>query len=153
MTPKKGRGVGTYLLIAVLLIAALIFLLPNLNRNTDSYTYSEIISYFDEKEVASYTLDLGSGELEMTLDSGERITYEVPYVAQFLDDTENYRKQYNQTHDEPVEYDYYEVRDSSWLLTIIPTVILVVIDDFPVRFHDASGKRRRKVYLVRQGKY
>ena len=127
MTPKKGRGVGTYLLIAVLLIAALIFLLPNLNRNTDSYTYSEIISYFDEKEVASYTLDLGSGELEMTLDSGERITYEVPYVAQFLDDTENYRKQYNQTHDEPVEYDYYEVRDSSWLLTIIPTVILVVM--------------------------
>ena len=64
LTPKKGRGVGTYLMIGVLLVAALIFLLPNLKGSSKEPEYSEIIQYFDDYEVTEYTLDLGSGELE-----------------------------------------------------------------------------------------
>lgn len=127
MTPKKGRGIGAYLIIAVLLVAALIFLLPNLRGNVRTPTYSEILAYFDEEAVAAYTLDLGSGELEMVLENGEEISYEVPNVQIFLDDTESYRTQYNRTHTEPLEVDYYKVRDTSWLLTMIPTLILVVL--------------------------
>ncbi len=127
MTPKKGRGIGAYLIIAVLLVAALIFLLPNLRGNVRTPTYSEILAYFDEEAVAAYTLDLGSGALEMVLENGEEISYEVPNVQIFLDDTESYRTQYNRTHTEPLEVDYYKVRDTSWLLTMIPTLILVVL--------------------------
>lgn len=127
MTPKKGRGIGAYLIIAVLLVAALIFLLPNLRGSVRTPTYSEILAYFDEEAVAAYTLDLGSGELEMVLENGEEISYEVPNVQIFLDDTESYRTQYNRTHTEPLEVDYYKVRDTSWLLTMIPTLILVVL--------------------------
>lgn len=127
MTPKKVRGIGTYLLVAALVLVVLFFLLSSLNRNTDKYVYSEIISYFDNNEVEAYTLDLGSGELNMTLESGEKITYDVPYISLFLQDTEDYRESYNRTHSEPLEYDFYEATDNSWLLTLIPTAILVVM--------------------------
>jgi len=124
---KRSHGIGTYLIIVLLLVAALIFLLPNLGSDTESYEYSEIIQYFDDCEVTAYTLDLGTGELEMTLESGKQITYSVPYINQFLTDTKLYRKKYNASHDEPLQYDYYEASDSSWLLTVIPTVILVAM--------------------------
>lgn len=127
LTPKKVRGIGTYLLVAALVLVVLFFLLSSLNRNTDKYVYSEIISYFDNNEVEAYTLDLGSGELNMTLESGEKITYDVPYISLFLQDTEDYRESYNRTHSEPLEYDFYEATDNSWLLTLIPTAILVVM--------------------------
>ena len=128
MTPKKGRGVGTYLMIGVLLVAALIFLLPNLKGSSKEPDYSEIIQYFDDYEVTEYTLDLGSGELKMVLEDGKKITYDVPNVAVFRDDTKNYRTNYNRKHpDAPLKLDYYKIRDSSWMLTIIPTVILVLM--------------------------
>ena len=128
MTPKKGRGVGTYLMIGVLLVAALIFLLPNLKGSSKEPEYSEIIQYFDDYEVTEYTLDLGSGELKMVLEDGKKITYDVPNVAVFRDDTKNYRTNYNRKHpDAPLKLDYYKIRDYSWMLTIIPTVILVLM--------------------------
>ena len=128
MTPKKGRGVGTYLMIGVLLVAALIFLLPNLKGSSKEPEYSEIIQYFDDYEVTEYTLDLGSGELKMVLEDGKKITNDEPNVAVFRDDTKNYRTNYNRKHpDAPLKLDYYKIRDSSWMLTIIPTVILVLM--------------------------
>ncbi len=141
LKPKKSHGIGAYVLIALLLIAALFFLIPNWGSDTESYEYSEIIQYFDNLEVAEYTLDLGSGELNMTLDSGEEITYEVPYISQFLTDTKLYRKQYNATHDTPLQYDYFEVTDSSWLLTLIPTIIMIamVIFLFVFMMRQAGG--------------
>ncbi|MFR3799830.1 AAA family ATPase, partial [Ruminococcus sp.] len=115
-------------MIGVLLVAALIFLLPNLKGSSKEPEYSEIIQYFDDYEVTEYTLDLGSGELKMVLEDGKKITYDVPNVAVFRDDTKNYRTNYNRKHpDAPLKLDYYKIRDSSWMLTIIPTVILVLM--------------------------
>ena len=127
MTPKRGRGIGTYLIIVALLAAALIFLLPNLRGNGNTPAYSEIIAYFDDEAVKEYTLDLGTGELKMVLEDNKRITYDVPNVQIFLEDTAEYRTQYNESHSEPLKVDYYKIRDTSWLLTIVPTVILVVL--------------------------
>ena len=128
MTPKKGRGIGTYLVIVLLLIAALVFLLPNLKGNTKTPEYSDIMKYFDNYQVTAYTLDLGTGELELVLEDGDKLEYKVPNVQLFLGDTENYRKSYNVQHpEEPLEVDYYKIRDTSWLLTIVPTVIMVVL--------------------------
>ena len=64
----------------------------------------------------------------MVLEDGKKITYDVPNVAVFRDDTKNYRTNYNRKHpDAPLKLDYYKIRDSSWMLTIIPTVILVLM--------------------------
>ncbi len=134
MTPKKGRGIGTYLLIVLLLVAALVFLLPNLTSNAKTPEYSEIITYFDNYEVTEYTLDLGTGELNLVLESGEKIEYDVPNVSLFLQDTEDYRVTYNKTHETPLKQDYYKVKDTSWLLTVIPTVVMVLLTLFLLFF-------------------
>ncbi|MGN1403275.1 MAG: ATP-dependent zinc metalloprotease FtsH [Ruminococcus sp.] len=127
MTPKRGRGIGTYLVIVLLLIAALVFLLPNLKGNVKTPEYSEIIQHFDDYDVKEYTLDLGSGELEMVLQNDEKIAYEVPNVQIFLEDTQYYREKYNARNEVPLKEDFYRIKDTSWLLTIIPTVILVIL--------------------------
>ena len=129
MTPKKGqgRGIGTYLIIAVLVIVALVFFLPQLKGDSKGPQYSEIIQYFDDYNVKEYTLDLGSGELKMVLMDGEKITYDVPNVSLFLQDTEDYRQEYNTRNQTPLKQDYYKVTDSSWLLTLIPTLLLIVM--------------------------
>ena len=129
MTPKKGqgRGIGTYLIIAVLVIVALVFFLPQLKGDSKGPQYSEIIQYFDDYNVKEYTLDLGSGELKMVLKDGEKITYDVPNVSLFLQDTEDYRQEYNARNQTPLKQDYYKVTDSSWLLTLIPTLLLIVM--------------------------
>lgn len=129
MTPKKGqgRGIGTYLIIAVLVIVALVFFLPQLKGDSKGPQYSEIIQYFDDYNVKEYTLDLGSGELKMVLKDGEKITYDVPNVSLFLQDTEDYRQEYNAKNQTPLKQDYYKVTDSSWLLTLVPTLLLIVM--------------------------
>ena len=43
MTPKKNRGIGAYLLVAVLLIMAVALIVPNLRGSDKTPEYSEII--------------------------------------------------------------------------------------------------------------
>ena len=63
----------------------------------------------------------------MVLKDGEKITYDVPNVSLFLQDTEDYRQEYNAKNQTPLKQDYYKVTDSSWLLTLIPTLLLIVM--------------------------
>ena len=127
MTPKKGRGIGAYLLVVVVLIVALVFLLNGLKTGGKETKYSDIMKYFDNYEVTAYTLDLGSGELKLTLDDGDKLTYDVPNVSVFRDDTKDYRTSYNQKHpDAPLQVDYYKIRDTSWLLTLLALVLNVL---------------------------
>ena len=75
MTPKRSRGIVAYLVIAALLIFLAAYMLPQLNQKEPEYTYSQIISHFDNLEVTDYTLDLGTGELNLKLeDSDEEVT-------------------------------------------------------------------------------
>ncbi|HBI86015.1 MAG TPA: ATP-dependent zinc metalloprotease FtsH [Ruminococcus sp.] len=105
--------------------------------------YSEIMEYFDEYEVTEYTLDLGSGELKYKLEGDEKWhTYEVPNVTIFLNDVENYRSEYNQRHPaNQLTQDYFKVTDNSWLLTVVPTAILMIMAVvlFVVMFKQANG--------------
>ena len=145
MTPKKGRGIGAYLLVVVVLIVALIFLLNGLKTGGKETKYSDIMKYFDNYEVTAYTLDLGSGELKLTLDDGDKLTYDVPNVSVFRDDTKDYRTSYNQKHpDAPLQVDYYKIRDTSWLLTLIPTLVLlglmIFLFVFMMRQANGGGK-------------
>lgn len=142
----KNRGLLTYLLIAALFIAAVWILLPALAGNKHKVQYSDIMAYFDEYKVTEYTLDLGSGELKYKLSTDENKdewhTYEVPNVSIFLDDVENYRAEYNKNHaDAKLTQDYYKVTDNSWLLTVVPTAVLMImaIVLFVVMFRQANG--------------
>lgn len=129
MTPRKNRGILTYLLIIVLAISCIYFVSTKLSSNNNKTEYTTIISYFDNYEVSYYELDLGTGELVYQLRGDEtQKRYNVPSVNIFLADTKNYRKNYNAKHpDEPLEQDYIKVTDRSWLYSLIPVVLTVLL--------------------------
>ncbi len=129
MTPRKNRGILTYLLIIVLAISCIYFVSTKLSSNNNKTEYTTIISYFDNYEVSYYELDLGTGELVYQLRGDEtQKRYNVPSVNIFLADTENYRQNYNAKYpDEPLEQDYIKVTDRSWLYSLIPVVLTVLL--------------------------
>ncbi len=142
---KKSNGLWSYLLVAMVFIVAIGFLLPTLTGQQNKTQYSDVISHFDNYEVTEYTLDLGTGELEYKLEGDETdYYYEVPNVSLFLTDTENYRVEYNETHDTELSQDYFKIKDNSWLITVVPTLILlvmgIVLFVFMIRQSGGGGK-------------
>ncbi len=139
----KNRGLLTYVIIALIFIVAIWLLMPQLASSKHTLQYSDVMAYFDEYKVTEYTLDLGSGELKYKLSGEEKEhTYEVPNVALFLQDTENYRKEYNEKNPKAqLTQDYFKVTDNSWLLTVVPTAVLMImaIVLFVVMFRQANG--------------
>ncbi len=128
MTPKKSRGIFAYLLVAAVLILLFAYMIPKLSKPDSEYPYTEIISHFDDLNVSYYTLDLGTGELELTLKDGTEIEYSVPNVSIFLDDTDDYRLKYNKANpDAPLEQDYFKITDNSWLVTYLPTFMILIM--------------------------
>ena len=127
MTPKKNRGVVTYLLVILISIFCVYFVISKLASAGEKTEYTNIITHFDNYKVSYYELDLGSGELTYQLRGEEgRRRYTVPYVSIFLDDTENYRVEYNKLYpDEPLVQNYIRPTDNTWLMTLIPVILTV----------------------------
>ena len=139
----KNRGLAAYICIALFFIIAIWVVMPSLASNQHTTKYSDIMAYFDDYQVTEYTLDLGSGELKYKLFGDEKThTYEVPNVSLFLQDTEKYRETYNAKHKgQELTQDYFKVTDNSWLLTVVPTALLMImaIVLFVVMFRQANG--------------
>ncbi len=136
MTPRRNRGILAYALIAVVLVVSVALLMPYLSGDSKAVEYSEVIARFDNLEVTEYTLDLGTGELKYQIKGSDKTEkYTVPNVSIFLDDTEDYRLKYNLANpEEPLAQDYYKIKDSSWLLTAIPTIIMLAMGAFLIIF-------------------
>ena len=135
MTPRKNRGVLTYLIIIIIAIGAIYLVSSKLAKNADKTNYNEVMEHFDNYEVSYYELDLGSGELTYKL-RGEtsKKKYEVPNVSIFLDDTEDYRQEYNKKWADkdgedfkPVEQNFIKIKDRTWLYSLIPVIITVIL--------------------------
>ncbi len=146
MAPKKNRGILTYFIIVVLAIAGLYYVTSKLSDSVGRTNYTTVIEHFDNLEVSAYELDLGSGELTYQLKGDEKkYKYEVPNVSIFLDDTENYRKEYNAKNpDDPLKQDYKKITDTSWIYSLIPVILMVVLGGllifFMMRQNGGGGK-------------
>lgn len=138
MAPKKSSNRGLLIYVGVLLAAMILIvaLMKQATKTVSEYSYSDIMSYFDNYQVSEYNFDLGTGELSMTvtLDDGTEklINYIVPNVTVFLNEiqtgSENYRKEYNAVHpDAPLKMEYYKIQDNSWLYNLLPSVIIIIL--------------------------
>ncbi len=129
MTPKRNRGIFTYLIVVMIAIFGIYFLSTRLTATTNKKDYTSIISHFDNFEVSYYQLDLGTGELTYQLRGEEnKKRYEVPNVNIFLSDTEDYRKNYNEKYpDEPLKQDYIKITDRTWLYSLIPVILTIIL--------------------------
>ena len=127
---NKFKGVFIYLAVIVLLVIGMVTMLQMSATPGERTRYSQVISEFDNYNVSGYTLDLGSGELQYTLksDSTKKYKYSVPNVSLFLQDTEGYRKAYNEKNpDSPLVEDFYPVSDNSFLLSFLPYLLIVAL--------------------------
>lgn len=138
MAPKKSSNRGLLIYVGVLLAAMILIvaLMKQATKTVSEYSYSDIMSFFDNYQVSEYNFDLGTGELSMTvtLDDGTEklINYIVPNVTVFLNEiqtgSENYRKEYNAVHpDAPLKMEYYKIQDNSWLYNLLPSVIIIIL--------------------------
>lgn len=127
---NKFKGVFIYLAVIVLLVIGMVTMLQMSATPREHTTYSKVISEFDNYNVSGYTLDLGSGELQYTLksDNTKKYKYSVPNVSLFLQDTQGYRKAYNEKNpDSQLVEDFYPVSDNSFLLSFLPYLLMVAL--------------------------
>ena len=104
------------------------------------------MAYFENNQVESYTLDLGNGNLELTLREAFRtkdinkdgkiderdyvLKYTVPDVSLFVNDVGDMVNEYNRdpaNKDSKITYDYKPVSQLPWIVNLIPSLLIVVI--------------------------
>ncbi len=149
MEPKKNRSSKTVWRILLLIgIPVALFLVMSslLNPQTsdkDKKVYSDYIQKFVDDQVEQFTLDLGTGKMEMLLrpeyredvnkdnkiDDKDIVAYTVPNVSHFVSVLDPILEEVNSDDnpDNNVRYDYEPIKDTSWLISWLPIILLIVM--------------------------
>lgn len=110
-----------------------------LTTDTSNHKYSEILYLFQDGKVDGYTLDVGNGELTVVLKQGVQFNgatqnkdgqavfeYKIHAPQLFLDDIQEAVKDYNtENPNDRMEINYKATSDNSWMITMLPTVIMI----------------------------
>ena len=124
---KKGRDIGFYVLILVVLVAVIFLLLSNHDTGADM-KYTEVRSLFEQEKVKAFAVD---GE---TLILSFREPYNGKYTASynlysfgvFYEDLHELIDQ--QWHDGIItEYDYDVGWQAPWWLTFLPYLLIMIV--------------------------
>lgn len=127
MDNKKAlKNIGLFIGIPVLLMILLVMVLSR--PAAETHKYSEILYYFQDQKVTKYTLDLGSGDMSITLSDGKQISYVAPNAGQLVEDIRPYVQKYNADHPNArMEFNWNRPAETSWLSSILPTLALLVV--------------------------
>ena len=123
---KKLRNLLLYLGIPIVVLLIIVFLF-NRTPQQETYKYSDILNYFESGQVTSYRLNLGTGEMVLTLNDEKKSTvgYVVPSVDLFYRNVSDYITEYNDAHpDQKMTQDIIRPAGTNWLLSFLPTLIL-----------------------------
>ena len=128
MSPKKRSWILPMVLIALFgYMAVQIF---SLNSAAPKSEYRTIIDYFRNEQVAEYELDFGTGELTILLNDEKKttITYDVPNLSLFLQDTHELVNEYNEKHPDAPIKQYYDAAEAvPWWLDMLPLLLTVLL--------------------------
>ena len=122
---KTIRNLLIYLGIPIVLIIIIAVIFSS--QRTEQPTTSEIVYYFNDMKVKEYTVDFGTGAIELKLndDKGTVVKATAASITTFLDQINPYVDQYNEKHpDEPMKYDHIRASENSWLIDLLPNIIL-----------------------------
>jgi cell division protease FtsH len=110
--------------ILVIIIVALINgVLPK-----KAYNYSEVVDKFRKHEVIEYSMNLGSGDMEIKLSSGEIIFYSAPSVNLIYNDIKEYVNEYNKENPNfPMTYNLIKAAEISWITNILTFILMPVL--------------------------
>ena len=119
---------AVYLGIPILII--IIISTIYINKPQQSYNYSEIVNYFATEQVTQFNMDLGTGDMSLTLNDEPKtvISYTAPNVGLMYEDIKPYIDSYNVNHpDSKMVYNLGRPQENSWLTSMLPTIILFVL--------------------------
>ncbi len=126
MKKPNWKVIIPYILIPVLFVAVMSIYLGS--ESDTELKYYEVVEYFDNAQVEELDLNFNSGVMTFKLkDDDKEYKYTVPNVNLFLQDIHEGLREYNKEHpDTPVVYDYEAGTSNSWLLSILPSLLLTV---------------------------
>lgn len=137
---KNWKSIVAYILLFAAFVCAVYFTAQK--QNEEEVKYSQIVALFEDGEIADFTLDLSNGSLlyrtfddykkaadeKIEKDKVKNRSYKVPNVSIFLDDISDAVDEFNANEankDNPIVYDYKKGASSSWMVTILPSVIML----------------------------
>lgn len=134
---KSLRNLGLFIGLPLLVIVVAWLFMSGGSPKSDM-VYSDYVAYFTNDQVAEFDLDLGSGNLTITLKEEFRedrnkdnkldkkddvIKYRVPDVNLFLKDVEDYRNLLIQNGG---DYDFQPPSQMPWFVNLIPSLLIIV---------------------------
>ena len=142
----SGKSIRNLLLLigVPVVLLLLVWYLMGSSGSKKEVRYSDILSYFEDGKVESYDLDLGNGELVISLrekyhkdtnengkidDSEKVVTYTVPDVNLFLSDIRPIveASRGDETADNDISPDYKPVKqEMAMLVNLLPTVLIII---------------------------
>ena len=127
---KNVRNVLLYLCIPIVLIISYV-VATQVSKTTKETKYYEIVEAIKNNEVSEFELNLYSGDLQyVSRADGKTYHYTVADASIFYNDVHEAINEINEKNadtDKVIKYDYKSGGQASWLLNMLPTLILVVI--------------------------
>lgn len=106
------------------LLIVLIFGFVNGLPAEKTYNYSEIIEKFKTHQVTKYTLNLSSGDMQITLKDNSVINYTSPSASLIYMDIKDYVKEYNEKNETKMVYNITKPADTSWFMSLFFPLIV-----------------------------
>ena len=126
---KMLRNLLLYIGLPIVVLFIIIVLFQNRNpqQGGAGLKYSDITNYFETGQVAEYKLNLGTRELNLTLndDQATKVTFELPDINLFYQNVLPSIEEYNEEHpDQKMVQDIIRPVETSWFISLLPTLIL-----------------------------
>ncbi len=119
---KRWLSYLPYALIPLILIVSMWMFSSGSKTTSEKKEYYQIVQMFEADDIEEYKLNLSSGTLVYKLKSdGKSYKYTVPNVNLFIDDVHKTAKANN------VKYNYDAGQASSWLTSMLPTIVMVLV--------------------------
>lgn len=145
--PNKKKTIGMYIGVLAILLLGVWFMSQLIKPVGDSYKYSDIVYMFEDNLVEAYSLDLGTGQLEIkidmdnpkssevkqtgTKDGVKYVSYRIANAGLFIEDTKDAVDKYNIQKvaagklNERMEQNYIPAKDRSWVIPLITMAISI----------------------------
>lgn len=126
---KKLRNLLLYLGIPIVVLIFIVILFQNRGIEQQNYKYSDITNFFETQQVSEYKLNLGTGDIVLKLndEKGSLVGFKLPSIDLFYQNVSPYITQYNVANpDNKMVQDIIRPAETSWLLSMLPTLVLFV---------------------------
>lgn len=158
---NKKKTILIYSIVLILLLVGVYYMTTLLKPQVKEYTHSEIVYMFEDNLIEQYSLNIGTGEIEIKVNMGnpkskeiketikdkdgnKYIKAKVPNISLFLKQIEEPVDKYNVEHTKKMEYNFIMPKDNSLLwqigFTLIPLIILGFFIFYMMRQSGGGGK-------------